>query len=177
MAYTLASVVEISLLFLVTLKVNGFWEKLAKQFLIVALSAYALLPIALNPIFEAQKGARVAQSQMQQSKQKTESLRSEIQSRNTKVQILIERGRITSAQSELYQIAQLESELRNTVASVQPVAESAVELHSSYLIALQRLLLMLCNLFMTHQLAIRWRLGKKTTPKQWSPLLAIGCAT
>jgi hypothetical protein len=177
MAYTLAAVVELSLLFLVTLKVNGFWEKLAKQFLIVALSAYALLPIALNPIFEAQKGAGVGQSQMQQSKQKTESLRSEIQSRNSKVQILRERGRIIAAQSALHQITQLESEVRNTIAIVQPVAESAVELHSSYLLALQRLLLMMCNLFMTHQLAIRWRLKAKAPRMRWSPLLAIGGAT
>lgn len=70
MAYTLAAVVELSLLFLVTLKVNGVWEKLAKPFLIVALSAYALLPIALNPIFEAQNEATVAHVQSQQTRTK-----------------------------------------------------------------------------------------------------------
>ena len=177
MAYTLAGSVELSVVFLIALKVDGFFEQMVKGVLLVGLSLYALMPIALNPIFNATKNISVEQTKTAVINLKVESLKSEIKSIHEEIEILKVRGRITAAQKMLQLVAQREVELRNTISVVQPIATSKIELQSAYVIAVQRLLLMLCNLFFVHQLAHLWRSKQKLTHQTWRSKVALGCAT
>lgn len=165
MAYLMAALIELSLLFLLTMQTSGYFEKLAKYFLIISLSAYALVPIALNPVKETQVKIAEAQNQTENQSLKIRSIQSEISTHKQKAEILQQRGRVTLAQLELQKIAELQSELRNTINPVQTTVNSEIEIRSAYAIAIQRLLLMLCNLFFVHQLIALLRL-QVVAPKQ-----------
>ena len=152
MAYLMASLVEVSLLFLFTMQTSEGFDRVAKYFLIGSLSLYALVPIVLNPVNLEKIKMAVVQSEIETKEIKIKSIHAEIQTRAQKSLLLQERGRLTLAQSELQKIADLQSELRNTVTASEPVAITGSELESSYALGLQRLLLMLCNLYFVHSL-------------------------
>lgn len=158
MAYLLASLVEISLLFLLSMQTTGHFDKLAKYFLIGSLSLYALVPIALNPVNLAKVKMAIAQREDETKELKIKSIQAEIQTRTDKAALLKERGRVTLAQSEFQKVAELQSELRNTATTIEPVVITGSELESSYALGLQRLLLMLCNLYFVHSLVAARRL-------------------
>lgn len=165
MAYIMAALIELSLLFLLTMQTSGNFEKLAKYFLLVSLSAYALVPIALNPVNETQTKITEAQNQTEIQLLKVKSIQSEISTRKQKSEFLQQRGRVTLAQLELQKITELEEWLRNAITQAQTTINSEIEIRLAYAIAIQRLLLMLCNLFFVHQLIALLRL-QVVAPKQ-----------
>jgi hypothetical protein len=177
-AYLMAALIELSLLFLLTIQTSGNLEKLAKYFLLVSLSAYALVPIALNPIKETRNKITEAQNQTEIQLLKVKSIQSEISTRKQKSEILQQRGRVTLAQLELQKIAELQSELRNTINQAQPTVNSEIEIRSAYAFAIQRLLLMLCNLFFVHHLIALFRLQDVAQKKKtFLPRQMDICAT
>jgi hypothetical protein len=151
MAYLMASLVELSLLFLLTVQTTGRFDHLARYLLIIALSVYALVPIALNPVHAAKLKVESGVIENKIQSLKLTSIQSEIATRKEKATLLQERGRLTLAQLELQKIAELEEGLRNTATTLkQPSDNLRQDLQSSYAIAIQRFLLMLCNLFFVH---------------------------
>ena len=86
------------------------------------------------------------------------SLQNEIAVRKEKVALLQKRGRISAAQSEMQQVVNLEIELRNTVLNEKPSANiTNEELQSVYGIAIQRVILVLLNIFLVHNLVASWK--------------------
>jgi hypothetical protein len=169
MAYLLASLVELSLLFLLSIKPMSWGDRCFKSFLIFAMSSYALVPIVMTPVKETKTKLAKEKNLIEAQAIQIQSLQSEITSRKEKVQLLRERGQISRAQLELQTLATLEGELRNIATSMKPVVlETELEHKFSYFVALQRVLLLLCNLFFVHQMAVqsksRLRKHRKLVP-------------
>ena len=158
MAYTMACIVEVGLVILVGLELRTKIDRVVRFLLVLSLAAYSLIPIALTPIRDLQK-AIAAESQAKARHQEyVGSLKNEIAVRKEKVALLQERGRISAAQSELQQVVNLEIELRNTVLNEKPSANiTNEELQSVYGIAIQRVILVLLNIFLVHNLVASWK--------------------
>ena len=158
MAYMMACIVEVGLVILVGLELRTKIDRVVRLLLVLSLAAYSLIPIALTPIRDVQK-AIAAESQAKVRHQEyVGSLKNEIAVRKEKVALLQERGRISAAQSELQQVVNLEIELRNTVLNEKPSANiTNGELQSVYGIAIQRVILVLLNIFLVHNLVASWK--------------------
>lgn len=158
MSYFLAGLVELSILVLVAMKVETIADKIARGFLVLCLSGYSLVPMALTPIQEAQ---RTLSADVQNKTNKSDLMKTindEIAIRKEKVKLLTERGRITLAQLELQKITVLQMDLRNTIFKDQAITTTNAtknDLRGAYGIAMQRVILLLCNLFFMHQLVMR----------------------
>lgn len=146
----IAALSELILILLVVINVKATFEKFIKYCLLIGMSLYSLTPIIMLPL-----QAEISKVEIKnQFDSRIKSIVSEIQTRRDLVNSLKEKGRITASMVELNKIAQLETELRNT--TVHPVITDGahqVELNApAWVLVIQRVLLLLCNLFLTHML-------------------------
>jgi hypothetical protein len=154
MSYVMASLSELGILVLVSLKFQNRGQNILRAVLVVLLSAYSLVPIALMPIQSIKETVAEQQQQAKNNEQLVTSIRDEVASRKLKVVMLRERGRINLAQNELDRVANLENELRNHVVQTKITAATGeFGLQGALGMAAQRIILLLCNIFLVHYLS------------------------